>query len=87
MSKADMGFMVAVAVLLCLCGPYMYYAILTYNYIRENSSKLAGPDFIPPDLRDGWITAISALSIYLSKLLIMKGCGSPLVRAVLRPAP
>ena len=86
MGRTDMMFMMAVVILLSISGPYMYYALLTYNYIHEHSATLAGPNFIPPSLSDGWITAISAVSIYIVKLLILNGC-HPLVRAVLRPNP
>ena len=84
--KADMMFMVAAVILLGISGPYLYYTFVTYNYIQENSKTKAGPNFIPPSLSDLWITAISAVSIFVMKMVILKGC-PPAIRAVLRPAP
>ena len=84
--QADMMFMMAVVILLGISGPYLYYTFKVYNYIRENSESKAGPNFIPPRLSDLWITAISAVSIFVMKMVVLKVCPS-LIRAVLRPAP
>ena len=75
--------MALVVIMLGISGPYMYHTFEIYNYIQEHFQTKAGSDFIPPSMKDLWITAISAVSIFVLKHMIIKG-SQPLVRAVIR---
>ena len=71
LTKRDYFFMIACAVVLVICGPYVYYSVKIYRYMEANSETMAGPDFVFPKWHDLWITLVSALCIYVSKKVII----------------
>ena len=73
-SKSGLIQKIAVGSLLLFCGPYIYYTIKVYNYIHDNAATQAGPNFTDrPYLSDLWISFVSAIAIYITKHIIMKG--------------
>ena len=49
--------------------------MLVYNYIHEHAATQAGPEFTnKPQLSDLWIAAVSAVCIYITKIIVEKAC-------------
>ena len=76
----DSVLMVANFIMVALTTPYIFYSLQVYNYIQEHAATEAGPDFtFKPDLRDLWITVISAICIRTAKVIV-KDYSQPLIR-------
>ena len=70
-SSYNCVMLLATCIMVALTTPYIYYSLQVYFYIHEHAEKEAGPDFtFKPDLKDIWITVVSAICIRIVQVLV-----------------
>ena len=61
-------FLIGTAVVVMICGPYIYYTWIVYKHIQDYAATQAGPNFgMQPSPSDFWITMMSAIVVFTSK--------------------